>query len=129
LDADTLRFTLAQPDLNLYRDDPAIALAAGDVVSFAGYSLAGDLSDACRPVVNAENKSPLRFELVIENVQPDHLDLHTLADTPDLRGFHPDGCSVFGAVAEIRPARNQPWLVFENETVRGRVGEDGKFDV
>jgi len=127
VDSDTLRFTVALPNLGLFRDDPAIALAAGDVVSLAGYSIGTDNSAACQGVVSSES-TPYRFELTIKDVQPDHLDLQVLPDNATTRGFHPEGCSAFGAVAQVRTARTQPWLVFEGNTIKGRVRDDGTFD-
>ena len=127
VDSDTLRFTVTLPNLNLFRDDPAIALAVGDVVSLAGYSIGTDNSAACQTVVSSES-TPRRFELNIKDVQPDHLDLQVLPDNGATLGFHPQGCSAFGAVAEVRTARTQPWLVFDGNTVKGRVRDDGTFD-
>ena len=125
--SDTLRFTVPLPNLDLYRDDPAIALAAGDVVSLTGYSIGTDNSPACQAVVSSE--TAFRFELTIKDVQPDHLDLQPLPDSGSTRGFHPEGCSAFGAVAEVRAARTQPWLVFEGNTIKGRMSADRTFDV
>ena len=127
VDSNTLRFTVALPNLNLYRDDPAIALAPGDVVSLTGYSIGTDNSAGCQALVKSE--TAFRFELTIKDVQPDHLDLQTLPDNGAARGFHPEGCSAFGAVAEVRTGGAHPWLVFEAGTVRGRVRTDGGFDV
>src|SRR5438128_380579 len=127
VDSNTLRFTVALPNLSLFRDDPAIALAAGDVVSLAGYSIGTDNSPACQTVVSSES-TPRRFELTIKDVQPDHLDLQVFPDNGATLGFHPQGCSAFGAVAEVRTARTQPWLVFDGNTIKGRVREDGTFD-
>jgi len=127
VDADTLRFTVPLPNLNLFRDDPAIALAAGDVVSMTGYSIGTDNSAGCQSVVTSES-TPFRFELNIKDVQPDHLDLQVLPDKGATLGFHPQGCSAVGSVAEVRTARTQPWLVFDGNTIKGRVREDGTFD-
>jgi hypothetical protein len=127
VNSDTLRFTVPLPNLNLFRDDTAIALAADDVVSLTGYSIGTDNSPACQTVVSSES-TPFRFELKIKDVQPDHLDLQVLQDQGSTLGFHPQGCSAFGAVAEVRTARTQPWLVFDGNTVKGRVRDDGTFD-
>jgi len=123
----TLLFT-SQADLPLFQNDPAIALAVGDVVSFGAYTLGSDTSAACTQVVNDENPRPYRFELPIVAI-PDAstLELAELPDNGSILGFHPDGCSSFGAVAEVRVAGTQPWLVFEGATVRGRVLPDGNF--
>jgi len=134
----TLRFTTTPANLDAWRADAAIALSAGDVVRFAALSLGADTSAGCQDVVNSETQTPLRFELTITDVQPDHLDLQTLADTPGTRGFHPDGCTEFRAVAEVRTAGTLPWLVLEAfsvttlssvTTARGRVADGGTFVV
>ena len=138
--ADILRFTTTPADLATWRDDPAIALGAGDVVSFAAVSLAADTSQPCQDMVSSEAQNPLRFELTITDVQPDHLDLQISSIVYRPAGsavFHPEACSGgFGAVAEVRTAGTQPWLVLEGKTgdpeaarltVNGRVAEGGKF--
>ena len=138
--ADILRFTTTPADLATWRDDPAIALGAGDVVSFAAVSLAADTSQPCQDMVSSEAKNPLRFELTIADVQPDHLDLQISSIVYRPAGsavFHPEACSGgFGAVAEVRAAGTQPWLVLEAKpgdleaarlSVNGRVAEGGKF--
>jgi len=138
--ADILRFTTTPADLATWRDDPAIALGAGDVVSFAAVSLAADTSQPCQDMVSSEAQNPLRFELTIADVQPDHLDLQISSIVYRPAGsavFHPEACSGgFGAVAEVRTAGTQPWLVLEGKTgdpeaarltVNGRVAEGGKF--
>jgi hypothetical protein len=135
--ADTLRFTTAPADLDSWRDDPVIALAAGDVVSFAAFAVAGDTTQACQGMVSSETPRPLRFELTITDVQPDHLDLQlsSIVYAPgSVADFNPDACpGGFGAVAEVRTAGTQPWLVFEGGTVRGtvrgRVADQGQFVV
>ncbi|TMB12357.1 MAG: hypothetical protein E6J65_26055 [Deltaproteobacteria bacterium] len=128
---DTLRFTTAPANLDTWRNDPAIALAAGDVVSFAAFSLAANTSPSCQDMVTSETQRPLRFELTITDVQPDHLDLQisSIVYTPgSAADFHPEACGgEFGAVVEVRTAGTQPWLVFEGNTARGRVAEQGKF--
>ena len=115
--ADILRFTTTPADLATWRDDPAIALGAGDVVSFAAVSLAADTSQPCQDMVSSEAQNPLRFELTIADVQPDHLDLQISSIVYRPAGsavFHPEACSGgFGAVAEVRAAGTQPWLVLE----------------
>ena len=126
VDSNTMRFTVALPNLNLYRDDPAIALAPGDVVSLTGYSIGTVNSPECQTVASSE--TAFRFELTIKDVQPDHLDLQTLPDNGTTRGFNLGGCTSLGAVAEVRTARTQPWLVFDGSTVKGRVKEDGTFE-
>jgi hypothetical protein len=139
---DILRFTTAPADLAAWRDDTAIALGPGDVVSFAAVSLAADLSPACQDMVSAETQNPLRFELTITDVQPDHLDLRISSIVYRPAGsavFHPEACSGgFGAVAEVRAAGTRPWLVLEGKpgdpeaarlTVNGRVAEGGNFAV
>jgi hypothetical protein len=140
--ADILRFTTTPADLAAWRDDPAIALGAGDVVSFAAVSLTADTSQPCQDMVSSETQNPLRFELTITDVQPDHLDLQISSIVYTPAGsvvFHPDACSGgFGAVAEVRAAGTQPWLVLEAKAgdpresplrliVDGRVAEGGKF--
>src|SRR5205807_2681153 len=52
--ADILRFTTTPADLAAWRDDPAIALGAGDVVAFAAVSLAADTSAPCQDMVSSE---------------------------------------------------------------------------
>ena len=129
--ADTLRFTTAPANLDTWRNDPAIALAAGDVVSFAAFSLAADTSPSCQDMVTSETQRPLRFELTITDVQPDHLDLQISSivyEAGSAADFHPEACGgEFGAVVEVRTAGTQPWLVFEGNTARGRVADQGKF--
>ena len=139
--ADILRFTTTPADLAAWRDDPAIALGAGDVVAFAAVSLAADTSAPCQDMVSSEKmQNPLRFELTITDVQPDHLDLQISSIVYRPAGsavFHPEACSGgFGAVAEVRAAGTRPWLVLEAKpgdleaarlTVNGRVAEGGKF--
>ena len=120
----TLRFTTPEVDFSVWQNDPAIRLAAGDVVSFNAFYLGADGSAACQAVVA---EPAFRFELPIVSIAAGALELAELADTPDLRGFHPDGCSSVGAVAEVRTAGAQPWLVFEGNTVQGRVQPDGTF--
>ena len=138
--ADILRFTTTPADLAAWRDDPVIALGAGDVVAFAAVSLAADTSQPCQDMVSSEAQNPVRFELTIADVQPDHLDLQISSIVYRPAGsavFHPEACSGgFGAVAEVRAAGTQPWLVLEAKpgdleaarlSVNGRVAEGGKF--
>src|SRR5262249_9504525 len=71
-------------------------------------------------------------------ISPDTLELAELADNGTTRGFRPDACLTFGAVAEIRAAATQPWAVFSSNTpfpsattvsgtVRGRMPHLGTF--
>ena len=122
----TLAFAIGGVNLKIWQDDPAIRLGVGDVVSFGAYSLASDGSAACQAVVSGE--TPYRFELPIVAI-PDAgtLELGELPDSETLRGFHPDSCSAFGVVAEVRTGGAQPWLVLEGATVKGRVQPDGSF--
>src|SRR5207237_9997950 len=66
VDSNTMRFTVALPNLNLYRDDPTIALAPGDVVSLTGYSIGHVNSRECQTVLSSE--TAFRFELTIKDV-------------------------------------------------------------
>lgn len=138
--ADILRFTTSPADLATWRDDPAIALGVGDVVSFGAISVTADPSQACQDMASAETQNPLRFELTITDVQPDHLDLQLSSIVYRPAGsavFHPEACNGgFGAVVEVRTAGTLPWLVLEAKigdpeaarlTVNGRVAEGGKF--
>jgi hypothetical protein len=119
----TMLFKTAPADLGRWTQEPIIHLAAGDVVAFAGYAQS-DPSPACQALVSRESLGPLRFELVIRSVTADSL---LLEPADPAVGFNPAGCPAFGAVAEIRTGGAQPWLVFEGNTVRGRVLPDGTF--
>jgi hypothetical protein len=123
----TLLFKPALTDLAVWQGDPAIALAVGDVVSFGAYSLAGDGSAACQNVVT--NESAYRFELPILAIDATAgtLELGELPDNGSAIGFHPDACTAFGAVAEVRTGGAQPWLVFDGSTAQGRVQPDNTF--
>jgi hypothetical protein len=124
--AGTLAFTSTATNFELWQNDSAIRLAVGDVVSFGAYSIGADGSAGCQAVLDGE--TPYRFELPIVAL-PDRntLVLGELPDSGTIRGFHPDECSSFGAVAEIRTGGAQPWLVLEGITVKGRVEPDGTF--
>ncbi|HEY6808422.1 MAG TPA: hypothetical protein VI160_06505, partial [Gemmatimonadales bacterium] len=119
----TLLFKTPPANLSRWMQDPAIHLAAGDVVAFAAY-VQSDPSPACQALISRESLGPLRFQLTIRSLTDDSLLLEP-AD-PSV-GFNPAGCPGFGAVAEIRTGGAQPWLVFEGSTVRGRVLPDGTF--
>jgi hypothetical protein len=121
----TLRFTSAPANFAIWQNDPAIKLAPGDVVSFGAFFLAGDNSPACQTVVSGE--TAYRFELPILAITADSLELGELPDAPQQVGFHPDGCTALGAVAEVRTGGAQPWLVFQAGTAQGRVEADGSF--
>jgi hypothetical protein len=97
----------------------------GDVVSFGAYALAGDGSAACQGVISSE--TAFRFELPIVAIpSPSTLELGELPDGTT-RGFHPDACSAFGVVAEVRTAGTQPWMLFDGETAKGRLEPQGTF--
>jgi len=123
----TLLFSSSPANFALWQNDPVIQFAAGDVVAFSAFFLAGDNSPACQLVVNAE--VPLRFELTILAVNADSLELAELPDTPDKIGFHPDECTVLGAVAQVRTGGARPWLFYEGPTAKGRVEQGGTFVV
>ncbi|MGZ6124777.1 MAG: hypothetical protein ACXWLR_07445, partial [Myxococcales bacterium] len=132
----TLKFTVPAANFAIWQVDPAINLAVGDVVSFGAFFLADVNSPECQSVVSGE--TAFRFELPIVAITADTLELGELPDNPGQVGFHPDGCSAVGAVAEVRTGGAQPWLVlqaagtqpglvFQGATVRGRVEADGTF--
>ncbi len=120
----TLLFQTAPANLNLWTDDPAIQLAPGDVVSFGSYSVSSDPSPPCQAFVSKETSTPFRFELPIVSIAPDSMVL----GAPDASlGFDASSCQAFGVVAQVRAARTQPWLVFQNFAARGRAAPDGTF--
>ncbi len=119
----TLLFKTPPANLSHWTQDPAIHLAAGDLVSFAAY-VQSDPSPACQDLVSRESLGPLRFELSILSVADDSL---LLAAADPAVGFAPGRCPAFGAVAEIRSGGTQPWMIFEGNTVRGRALPDGTF--
>ena len=100
----TLLFKTPPANLSRWTQDPAIHLAAGDLVSFAAY-VQSDPSPACQDLISRESLGPLRFELSILSVADDSL---LLAPANPAVGFTPAGCPAFGAVAEIRPAAPSP---------------------
>jgi len=119
----TMLFKTPPANLANWTQDPALQLAAGDVVSFAAY-VQSDPAQACQDLIARESLGPLRFELTILSVADDSL---LLAPADPSVGFTTAGCPNFGAVAEIRTAGTQPWLVLEGNTARGRVLPDGTF--
>jgi hypothetical protein len=124
--AGTLTLTLPGTNLDVFRNDPAISLGVGDVVSFAQFVLGSDRSPACQLVVASE--TAFRFEVPIVAFRDSStLELAELPPTPDARGFNLGDCTSLGAVAEVRSGGTQPWLVLEGTTVRGRVRPDGTF--
>ena len=124
-DHGTLLFTPALTDFTPWQNDPAIALAPGDFVSFGAYTADPSTPAACQDTVTRE--SPYRFELPILAMTAGSMELGTLPDVGASVGFHPDAPCKFGAVAEVRTGGTQPWLVFDGSTARGRVLPDNTF--
>ena len=98
---------------------PPIQLRTGDRVSFGAYFPPGG---ACPELAN---ESPLRVEIPISAIVPPNtlvLDpAHQDAGGGTPLKLNPATCPSFGAVAEIRAAADEPWLIRSGNEVRKRL--------
>jgi hypothetical protein len=117
-------------DFAVAQADPVLKFAAGDFVSFAGYSLnASSNSSACQILVNGESSEPLRFELQVLAINPDgaHPGRLELADNP-AASFNPGGaCPAVDVLAEMHIGGSTPWLVFQNFDALARIGQNQAY--
>lgn len=118
----TYLFTVAPADLARWTNEPLLQLSPGDAVAL---TFGADANARCPDL--ARETTPLRLELPIVSVTGGAIELAPVADTATTPGFHPAAScfsSPVGAVAEVRAvngAGGRPWLVYENQEVRGRA--------
>lgn len=118
----TYRFTVAATDLLRYATAPLLQLSPGDAVALI---FIADPTSRCPDLAS---ETPLRIELPIVSITSSVLELAPVPDTATTPGFHPAAncfsASPVAAVAEVRAANGgggRPWLVFENQALRGRA--------
>lgn len=126
-------------DFSQWVNDPVLKLRVGDVVTFSRYipPASTNTPQACIDLATTENQSPVRFETpILSIVLPDTLELANVPGTDTTRPFDVTACpGGLGAVATVRTAADQPWLVLDQLTPKGRiktgdffVGTDRRFD-
>ena len=123
----TYNFTVAPADLARWKNATLLQLSPGDAVALI---FPGTPATRC-PDLAAETIA-LRLELPIVSISDSVIELAPVPDgaTP---GFHPaDSCfaAPVGVVAEVRAANGgggRPWLVYENQEVRGRAKNGENF--
>jgi hypothetical protein len=118
----TYNFTVSPAGLLRYTTAPLLQLSPGDAVALIFTS---DPASRCPDL--ASETTPLRIELPIVSITDSVLELGPVPDTATAAGFHPAAscfASPVGAVAEVRVANGdggRPWLVYENQEIRGRA--------
>ena len=124
----TYLFTVAPADLARWTKAPLLQLSPGDAVALI---FTADPTTRCPDL--AGETTPLRIELPIVSISDSVIELGPVADTAATPGFHP-ATSCFaapvGAVAEVRVAGGaggRPWLIYENQEIRGRAKKDEIF--